>query len=171
MSMFNTSISVQNHRLLWSFNFLLAITLDSLSQFVAPNRWQDISWTKYSGTMIHIRHCWFGRNQKPWSKRYFIHYGQILGNEKRWYTQTSHFCTSSHLVKWIQKINKYRFHDDVIEWKHFPRYWPFVRGIHRSSVNSPRKGQWRGALMFSLIYAWINCWVNNREPGDLRRPL
>ena len=23
------------------------------------------------------------------------------------------------------------FHDDVIKWKHFPRYWPFVRGIHR----------------------------------------
>ena len=23
-------------------------------------------------------------------------------------------------------------HDDVIKWKHFPRYWPLVRGIHRS---------------------------------------
>ena len=22
-----------------------------------------------------------------------------------------------------------QFHDDVIKWKHFPRYWPFVRGI------------------------------------------
>ena len=53
--------------------------------------------------------------------------------------------------------------------KHFPRYWPFVRGIHRSSVNSPHKGQWRGALMFSLICVWINGWVNNREAGDLRR--
>ena len=42
-------------------------------------------------------------------------------------------------------------HDDVIKWKHYPRYWPFVRGIHRSPVNSPHKGQWRGALMFSLI--------------------
>ena len=59
-------------------------------------------------------------------------------------------------------------HDDVIKWKHFPRYWPFVRGIHRSPVNSPHKGQWRGALMFSLICVWINDWVNNREAGDLR---
>ena len=42
-------------------------------------------------------------------------------------------------------------------------------GIHRSSVNSPHKGQWRGALLFSLICAWINGWVNNRETGDLRR--
>ena len=60
-------------------------------------------------------------------------------------------------------------HDDVIKWKHFPRYWPFARGIHRSPVNSPHRGQWRGVLMFSLICTWINTWVNNREAGDLRR--
>ena len=60
-------------------------------------------------------------------------------------------------------------HDDVIKWKHFPRYWPVVRGIHRSPVNSPHKGQWRGASMFSLICTWKNRWVNNREAGDLRR--
>ena len=60
-----------------------------------------------------------------------------------------------------------RTHDGVIKWKHFPRYWPFVRGIHRSPVNSPHKGQWRGALVFSLIRAWI--WVNNNKTGDLRR--
>ena len=46
-------------------------------------------------------------------------------------------------------------HNDVIKWKHFPRYWPFVRGIHWSPVNSPYKGQWRRALIFSLICAWI----------------
>ena len=60
-------------------------------------------------------------------------------------------------------------HDDVIKWKHFPRYWPLVRGIHRSPVNSPHKGQWRAAMMFSLICVWINGCVNNREAGDLRR--
>ena len=62
-------------------------------------------------------------------------------------------------------------HDDVIKWKHFPRYWPFVREIHRSPVNFPHKGQWRGALMFTLICARMNGWVNNREAGDLRRYL
>ena len=61
-------------------------------------------------------------------------------------------------------------HDDVIKWKHFPRYWPVVRGIHRSPVNSWHKGQWCGALMISLICDWINNWVkNNREAGDLIR--
>ena len=60
-------------------------------------------------------------------------------------------------------------HDDVIKWKYFPCYWPFVRGIDRSPVNSPHKGQWHRALIFSLICAWINSWVNNRDAGDLRR--
>ena len=60
-------------------------------------------------------------------------------------------------------------HDDVIKWKHNPRYWPFVRRIHQSLVNSPHKGQWRGALMLSLICDQINGWVNNRKAGDLRR--
>ena len=72
-------------------------------------------------------------------------------------------------VRWLTAVCHLRCrHDDAIKWKHFPRYWPFARGIHRSPVNSPHKGQWRGGLMFSLIYAWINDWVNNHEAGDLR---
>ena len=60
-------------------------------------------------------------------------------------------------------------HDDVIKWKPFPRYWPFVWGIHWSPVNTPHKGQWRGALMILLSASWINGWANNRVAGDLRR--
>ena len=45
----------------------------------------------------------------------------------------------------------------------FPRFWPFGRGNLRWPVNSPHKGRWRGALMFSLICAWINGWVNNYD--------
>ena len=59
-------------------------------------------------------------------------------------------------------------HDDIIKWKHFSHYWPFMRGIPWSPVNSPHKGEWRGALMFSLICAWIHGWVNNCKAGDLR---
>ena len=84
---------------------------------------------------------------------------------------------SMHMSMYIQIYWIYLFtsenwgqvHDGVIKWKHFPRYWPLVRGIHLSPVNSPHKGQWRGALMFSLICAWINGWVNNLETGDLGR--
>ena len=75
---------------------------------------------------------------------------------------------------WSKAVVEFRalicsgIYDDVIKWKQFPRNWPFVRGIHRSPVNSPHKGQWREALMFSLICVWINGWENNREVGDLR---
>ena len=61
------------------------------------------------------------------------------------------------------------FHDDVIKCKQFRCHWALVRGIHRSPVNSPLKGQCRGAVIFSLIHAWINGCVNNRDPSDLRR--
>ena len=58
-------------------------------------------------------------------------------------------------------------HDNVIKWKHFPRYWHLC-GEFTGHRWIPRS-QWRGALMFSLICVWINGWVNNREAGDLRR--
>ena len=56
----------------------------------------------------------------------------------------------------------------VIKWKYFLSYWPFVRGIHSSPVDSPHKGQWRRVLMFSLMPAWTNSYANNRDAGDLR---
>ena len=48
----------------------------------------------------------------------------------------THPC-GSHVAIFLVLSNKTGFpvvsHDDVINWRHFPRYWPFVRGIHRSS--------------------------------------
>ena len=70
--------------------------------------------------------------------------------------------------RWNNIWRSGRIHDDVIKWKHFPRYWPFEGWVPRSPANSPHKGQWRGALMFSLICAWISGWVNNREADDLK---
>ena len=79
--------------------------------------------------------------------------------------------TSQRSVPWETSLiaSRWKIHDDVIKWKHFPRYSPFVRGIHRGPVNSPHKGQWRGALMFSFICTRINGLVNNGGAGDLRR--
>ena len=57
-------------------------------------------------------------------------------------------------------------------WRHqmetFSALLALCAGNSPVPVNSPHKGQWRGALMFSLICARINDWVNNREAGDLR---
>ena len=55
---------------------------------------------------------------------------------------------------------------DVIKWKKIPRYWLFVRE-HPTPTPNPHKGQWRGALVFSLICTWTNGWANSR--GNLRR--
>ena len=93
-----------------------------------------------------------------------------------WNTSVWNKLAEKSQALWKYRLMKYSFdlvdgqtHDDVIKWKLFARYWPFVWGIHRSPVNSPHKGQWLGALMFSLICAWINGWLNNRAAGDLRR--
>ena len=58
-------------------------------------------------------------------------------------------------------------------WRHqmetFSALLAICAGNSPVPVNSPHKGQWRRAVMFSLICIWINVWVNNREAGDLRR--
>ena len=95
----------------------------------------------------------------------------LLHHINIWQASVLLSCGSTNMIwMWYSISNScLNYHDDVIKWNHFLRYWPFVRGIHRSPVNSPHKGQWRGALMFSLICLWINGWVNNGEAGDLRR--
>ena len=72
---------------------------------------------------------------------------------------TIHYQTVSlsHALTWAYRLD-HMAHDDVIK----------VRGIHRLPVNSPHNGQWRGALMFSLICVWTNGCANNRDAGDLR---
>ena len=58
-------------------------------------------------------------------------------------------------------------------WRHqmetFSALLAVCEGNHRSPVDPPHKGRWRGALMSSLICTWTNGWVNNREAGNLRR--
>ena len=92
-----------------------------------------------------------------------------IANDRKVESQTQNITTVyRYTMPFITGPNtSERSHDDVIKWKHFPRYWSFVQGIHRSTVNSPKKDQWRGAFMFSLICAWINIWENNQEACDL----
>ena len=60
------------------------------------------------------------------------------------YNISQELCTSialSRVLLWFGTSRLWYIHDDVIKWKHFPRYWPFVWGIHRSPVNSPVTGE------------------------------
>ena len=88
----------------------------------------------------------------------------------------THFlcCVNWYIWIWPNTIIRSRvgvgcLNDDVIKWKHLPRYWPVVGRIHRSSMDSPHKDQWLGPLMISLKCTWTNNWANNRDPDDLRR--
>ena len=71
-------------------------------------------------------------------------------------TLFNHTCY--HLISW---------------WRHqietFSTLLAIYAGNSPVTVNFPHKSQWRGALMFSLICAWINDWVNNGGAVDLRR--
>ena len=121
------------------------------------NRWTDretkvlipVSWL-YRTTKLHSEWVW-----KP------TNYSAVL----LYHSFRQSPCNRHPIAHLWERV----IHDDVIKWKHFPRNWPFVWGIHRSPVNSPHKGQWRRALMFTLISTRINDWVNKREAGDLRR--
>ena len=78
----------------------------------------------------------------------------------------------SHL--WFTKYRK-EWAVGIAWWRHqmetFSALLAFMRGIHRSPVNSPHKDQWHGALMFSLVCVWTNGWTNPRDAGDLWRHL
>ena len=82
-----------------------------------------------------------------------------------WYRVFNITCrTTSH----ESNLRRFRLnHDDVIKWKHFPRYWPFVRGIHRWIPRTKASD----AELWCFIWSapWINGWVSNREAGDLKR--
>ena len=58
-------------------------------------------------------------------------------------------------------------------WRHqmetFSALLALLMGIHRSVVDSPHKGQWRGALMFSLVCTWTNDWAISPYAGDFGR--
>ena len=122
------------------------------------NQWWLVYWRIYTS---------LGLNELI--KQYQIILETIIGPVGRAYRASSSLIIFTNSC--TDTAGRKKSHDDIIKWKHFPRNWPFVRGIHRSPVNSPHKGQCRGALMFSLICVWINDWVNNREAGDLRRYL
>ena len=97
---------------------------------------------------------------------------KVIHSKSVWYDAISNGLQCCGLIEMYQLRRSSRFliaPDDVTKWKHFPRYWPYVRGIHRSPANSPHKGQWRGALVFSLFRALVKGWANYHKASDLRR--
>ena len=102
------------------------------------------------------------------AKIYIYIYIYSRDTYKSEFTRKTHHRSHSRASHGVYIVNVLNIvNDDVMEWKHFPRYWPFLRGILWSLVITPHKGLWRGALMFNC--ASTNGWVNNKDVGDLRR--
>ena len=105
---------------------------------------------------------------------------QINGNLFRTYTSESDFQQSMHKGCAVQH-NQNQIVEALCCGEAFVDPWwrrqmetvsallSLCAGIHQSRMESPYQGQWRRALMFSLICAWINSWANNRNALDLRR--
>ena len=72
-------------------------------------------------------------------------------------------------------VHVYVFHHEVLRWNMMTssngNIFRVTGHLCREFTGhrSPHKGQWCGALMFSLICVWINGWVNIHGVGDLRR--
>ena len=85
------------------------------------------------------------------------------------------FNISLHYITWFSTMTNMHssWKRSVSWWRHqieiFSVLLALCGGIRQSPVNSPHKGQWHEALMFSLICAWTNVWANNRDAGDLKR--
>ena len=110
----------------------------------------------HNAKYIHCRHKHSYRVDRYihlYFNSYHVRYHQLsqLPFKLTWIFIWTHICL--HVLQdisfsWLlNHCGIHPVHYDVIRWKHFPRYWPFVRGIHR--------------------WAWINSWGNNHEAGDL----
>ena len=116
-----------------------------------------------SDVYVRINYNWYMYRQCPWNH----------GIDGYWHL-TMINCQLpvklSHGYKQFQLHSKYSLTVALLSsawWRHQMKTFSALLAF--CAENSPHKGQWRGALMFSLIWTWINSWVNNPEAGDLRR--
>ena len=84
------------------------------------------------GQIIHFRSTNF------WYLNYLYFVSSIIMAINKFIA--SLYTTSYHDLSWYNATRLYpvvrRIHDDIIRWKHFPRYWPFVRRIPRTNASN-----------------------------------
>ena len=145
------------HQQTWSWIHRIICPRRSRGRFSTVCMYQHQFWKLIENAKIVL---WFHNklsftrvNSSSWRDVY-----NKLGNHWFRWPIATHNMNQCCIINWAPLQ-----HDDVIIWKHFRRYWPFVRGIHQWSVDSPHKAQWHGALMFSLICAWKSVRANDRD--------
>ena len=110
------------HTLTWHWHKCITVWLQGFSNMI-------FNWLTFSGTVTLSSISVYTR----WPKNIFFMSWSFVNEDDM---KRGCFLSMRHMVKW-PLVSAY---DDIIKWKHFQRYWPFVRGIHRLPVNSPHKG-------------------------------
>ena len=93
-------------------------------------------------TTKHVYETFYGHSPEVWYRHELCNWLKTIKQTSIYYSYTKSFIPLPYECRWVA------IHDDVIKWKPFPRYWPFVYGVHRWPVSSPHQGQWREALIF-----------------------
>ena len=102
-----------------------------------------ISWADGDFFQPYLEFCWcvffslmsvfyFPLSCSLWMIISFLSWSWINSTEHETWWSEIHECT--RCFQWVFDGTGFTilWHDDVTKWKHFPRYWPFMRGIHRS---------------------------------------
>ena len=90
-----------------------------IAKFMGPTWGPPGSCRPQMGSMLPHEPCYQGSSPLSNGPTILIHEKWYIIHEEWyiWYISFTIYHNSSH--------------DDVIKWRHFPRHWPFVRGIHR----------------------------------------
>ena len=105
------------------------------------------------------------------------HYWPVQGRNHQWIIKKARIFMAMIIFMWlmVESIVISTIIGKASWWRHqmetFSALLALCAGNSPVPVNSLHKGQWRGALMFTLLCARINDWVNNRVAVDLRRHL
>ena len=104
---------------------------------------------------------------------------RIPAGQISWLQASSRCKSSLEFLRLLHMSHWNILHDNVMTWKYFPHYWPFVRGIHWSPVDSPHKGPVIKSLdmllaplspqvdslqvikSWDMWLAWTSCWTNS----------
>ena len=112
----------------------------------------------YSHGLYFVSFCWgqITNDVRHIQQGYFINTGAII-----WLNQC-HEATMKNMDKsitWIKSSMIHCIHNDIIKWKHFLCYWPFLSGIDWSPVDFPYKGQWHETLISYIFFGLcLNKW-------------
>ena len=142
---------------------------DVCTRFVLPCVWLSFDAGQFYPYPSGFGYCHWGNE---W-------HDPLVSLKQPWRLYRSHECSESNnpniimhsKLLWISMEILYMYcynycHDDVIIWKRFLHYWPFVRGVTGHLGFSSQRPTMRHFDFFTLVQA--NCWINTRAPDDLR---